>query len=177
MFQDSQWHFTKAKSFFVSKSVCAFTRRPRFHRHQRAARMRDYGKESNMSIGEYGFFLDREKTAIIPNISTHHDMKICSENIEHIQIFKYEDMSYNILVSLYSDVTRQAVSRLFFGRHFLQPDKIPASSNPLFRPSLKNAIASKNPPCRYTSRFIPRNPAPISRNSKCKPVALCHDPS
>jgi hypothetical protein len=57
-----------------------------------------------MSIGKYGFILDRENRTIIPNISTHQDMKICSENIEHIQIFKYEDMSYNILVSLYSDV-------------------------------------------------------------------------
>jgi hypothetical protein len=45
-----------------------------------------------MSIGKYGLFLDREKTAIIPNISTHQDIKICSENIEHIQIFKYKDM-------------------------------------------------------------------------------------
>ncbi len=31
-------------------------------------------------------------------------MKICLLDIEHIQIFEYEDMSYNILISLYSDV-------------------------------------------------------------------------
>ena len=66
--------------------------------------MRDYGKESNMSIGKYGLFLDRENKAIIPNISTHQDMRICSENIEHIQIFKYEDMSHNIPISLNNDV-------------------------------------------------------------------------
>ena len=38
--------------------------------------------------------------------------------------------SSNILISLTSDVTRQAVFRFFFGRHFLHPEKIPAPHFP-----------------------------------------------
>jgi hypothetical protein len=47
--------------------------------------------------------------------------------------------------------------------HLINSSDISRISNPLFRPSLENAIALKNHQCHHATRLIKRNPTPTSR--------------
>jgi hypothetical protein len=72
---------------------------------------------------------------------------------------------------------RQAISRLFFGRHFLHPDKIPAYRFPFSGHRPKMRLRPIFTQWHYPTRFIQRNPEPSSRKDYCNSLALCHDPS